>query len=200
MQAKKSDISCKETVEQKKKPVTASESEKIKNIRTALNEISQKEEEDEIRNRITENVKLFKDHKENPEKYEREERIKKLLAEKKSLLLKLLKKENRRRRKIVTECGKERKEFQVELFRERVILFLRFSESRYSGCLPVYLQDVLFFLVQSFTADMIQSRSMMTFQVSMAARKTSTPPYSRQQQRMMTPILRRHLRKKLHTR
>lgn len=92
MQAKKSDISCKETVEQKKKPVTASESEKIKNIRTALNEISQKEEEDEIRNRITENVKLFKDHKENPEKYEREERIKKLLAEKKKPAVKTVKK------------------------------------------------------------------------------------------------------------
>ena len=92
MQVKKSDISCKETVEQKKNPVTASEDEKIKNIRIALNEISQREEENEIKNRITENVKLFKDQKEHPEKYEREERIKKLLAEKKKPAVKTVKK------------------------------------------------------------------------------------------------------------
>lgn len=92
MQVKKSDISCKETVEQKKNPVTASEDEKIKNIRIALNEISQREEENEIKNRITENVKLFKDQKEHPEKYEREELIKKLLAEKKKPAVKTVKK------------------------------------------------------------------------------------------------------------
>lgn len=101
MQEKKSDISCKETVEQKKHPVDDSESEKIKNIRIALNELSKREEENEIRNRITENVKLFKDQKENPEKYEREKRIKELLAEKKEPVVKERKiSQNKKHRKI----------------------------------------------------------------------------------------------------
>lgn len=57
-----------------KKKMSDEEIEKINSIRSALNEISQKEEEEEMLERITENVKLFKDQKENPEKYKREEK------------------------------------------------------------------------------------------------------------------------------
>lgn len=86
MQEKKPDISCKKTVEQKNHPVgmkSETESQKIKSIRSALYEIAEKEEEKEICDRITENVKLFKDKKDNPEKYEREKRIRELIAAKK---------------------------------------------------------------------------------------------------------------------
>lgn len=47
---------------------------KIESIRSALGEISRKEEEDEISARIIENVKIAKDRKENPEKYAAEEK------------------------------------------------------------------------------------------------------------------------------
>lgn len=50
------------------------DTEKIKTIRSALDEISKKEEEEEIVSRITENVKLCKEKKENPEKFAEEER------------------------------------------------------------------------------------------------------------------------------
>ena len=56
------------------KPV--SESDKINSIRDALNKIAQKEEEEEILDRITENVKYVKDRKDNREKYA--EQIKRL--------------------------------------------------------------------------------------------------------------------------
>ncbi|MDD6270402.1 MAG: class B sortase [Oscillospiraceae bacterium] len=60
------------------KPV--SESDKINSIRDALNKIAQKEEEEEILDRITENVKYVKDRKDNREKYELEERMEVNLA------------------------------------------------------------------------------------------------------------------------
>lgn len=59
-----------------KKKMSDEEIEKINNIRCALNEISRKEEEEEILERITENVRLVKDYKENPEKYIRNEQVK----------------------------------------------------------------------------------------------------------------------------
>ena len=59
-----------------------SESDKINSIRDALNTIAQKEEEEEILDRITENVKYVKDRKDNREKYELEERIEARLAAK----------------------------------------------------------------------------------------------------------------------
>lgn len=51
------------------------EVEKINDIRCALNEISRREEENKIIERITENVKLVKDQKEHPEKYEQQKEI-----------------------------------------------------------------------------------------------------------------------------
>lgn len=87
MQDKTPDISCNKNAEQKNNPVkikSTAEIEKIKSIRNTLYEIEKKEEEEEIRKRITDNVKLFKDKKENPEKYEREERIRRLMDEKKN--------------------------------------------------------------------------------------------------------------------
>ncbi len=56
-----------------KKPIPK-DTEKIQSIRSALCEISQKEEEEQIVSRITENVKLCKEKKENPEKFAEEER------------------------------------------------------------------------------------------------------------------------------
>lgn len=98
MQELKPDISGGNTKEQKhlntrhanaeSKKMSDEEIEKINSIRCALNEISEREEEEEIRERITENVKLFKDKKENPEKYKREELIRKIKAEKKQSAVK----------------------------------------------------------------------------------------------------------------
>ncbi|MBQ8515838.1 MAG: class B sortase [Ruminococcus sp.] len=51
------------------------EIDKIETIRSVLGEISKKEEEEEIVSRITENVKLYKEKKENPEKFAEEERL-----------------------------------------------------------------------------------------------------------------------------
>lgn len=87
MQDKTPDISCNKNAEQKNNPVkikSTAEIEKIKIIRSTLYEIEKREEEEEICKRITDNVKLFKDKKENPEKYEREERIRRLMDEKKN--------------------------------------------------------------------------------------------------------------------
>ncbi|MGN0584966.1 MAG: class B sortase [Ruminococcus sp.] len=61
---------------------SVSESDKISSIRDALNAIAQKEEEEEILDRITENVKYVKDRKDNREKYEMQERIEARLAAK----------------------------------------------------------------------------------------------------------------------
>ncbi|MBQ8688300.1 MAG: class B sortase [Ruminococcus sp.] len=47
---------------------------KIETIRSALDEISKKEEEAEIVTRITEHVRIYKDRKENPEKYAEEQK------------------------------------------------------------------------------------------------------------------------------
>lgn len=66
MQDKTPDISCNKNAEQKNNPVkikSTAEIEKIKSIRNTLYEIEKKEEEEEIRKRITDNVKLFKDKK-----------------------------------------------------------------------------------------------------------------------------------------
>ena len=62
-----------------KKPVqktdlSKKDSDKINAIRSTLDEISRKEEEEEIVSRITENVRLYKERKENPERFAEEER------------------------------------------------------------------------------------------------------------------------------